>query len=104
MAGDTGVTERSAVEASTVDVSRLVVDRAHDLITVVDLDGRITFASPSWRTLGHDPEVIVGTPVLDLIHPDDVGRTAAEIADIAGGREVEAAVARVRRGDGSYAT
>src|SRR5947209_1588481 len=40
MAGDTGVTERSAVEASTVDVSRLVVDRAHDLRTALVAIGR----------------------------------------------------------------
>ena len=104
MAGDTRVSERSVVEASSVDVSRLVVDRAHDLITVVDVDGRITFASPSWRTLGHDPDALVGIPVLDLVHPDDVARAAADIASVAGGREIAAAVSRLRRADGTYAT
>ena len=92
------------VDAAAVDVSQLVLDRAHDLITLTDVEGRITFASPAWRSLGHDPAALVGTPVLDLIHPEDVARAAAEIAEVAGGAEREGVVARVRRADGSYAT
>ena len=51
---------------------QLVLDRSHDLITVVDRAGTIVYASPSWSTLlGWDPDAIVGSSALDFVHPDD---------------------------------
>ena len=44
-----------------------------DLITVLDVDGIIRYASPSHvRTLGYTPEELVGTRAFALAHPDDV--------------------------------
>ena len=51
---------------------QLVLERTHDLITVLDPAGTIVYASPSWQTLtGWDPDGLVGTPILELVHPDD---------------------------------
>ena len=57
---------------------QLVLERSHDLITVTDPLGTIVYASPSWHTvLGWDPEALLGTPALELVHPDDHGRADA---------------------------
>jgi PAS domain S-box-containing protein len=51
---------------------RTLIEKASDLITVVSPDGIIMYASPSIdRILGHKPEVLIGSSVLALIHPDD---------------------------------
>lgn len=58
---------------------RSVFENAHDLVNLVDQDGKIKFASPSFkRVLGYDPEEIAGTDVTALVHPDDRARTVEE--------------------------
>ena len=57
---------------------QLVLERSHDLITVIDPRGTIVYASPSWHTLlGWDPETLLGTSSLELVHPDDRARARA---------------------------
>ncbi len=54
---------------------RSLVQNASDVILVVDDAGTVRFASPSLgRVLGHDHEAVVGHPVGDFVHPDDVER------------------------------
>jgi diguanylate cyclase (GGDEF)-like protein/PAS domain S-box-containing protein len=51
---------------------RSLVQHASDLTTVVDVTGLIQYQSPSIeRVAGHRPEVLVRTPVADLVHPED---------------------------------
>jgi len=51
---------------------QLVLERSHDLITVVDVLGSIVYASPSWQSiLGWNPDSLLGTSALELVHPDD---------------------------------
>ena len=55
-----------------------LVENALDLVTVIDAMGRILYVSPSvQRVLGHDPELLRGQDVFDLIHPDDLKRVRA---------------------------
>lgn len=57
---------------------RSIIENASDVIAIVELDGRIRYESPSVeRVLGYPPDVLVGTLLLDLIHPDDTARAAA---------------------------
>ncbi len=64
---------------------RSLVENASDLITVLDIAGRIRFQSPSVeRVLGYPPEELLGRKALDWIHPEDMAR-------------VQAALRRVRR-------
>ncbi|MDQ3125053.1 MAG: PAS domain S-box protein, partial [Pseudomonadota bacterium] len=52
---------------------RLLADRATDIIITYGVDGLVTYVSPSIeRVSGHLPQDVVGRPVTDLIHPDDV--------------------------------
>ena len=62
---------------------RSIVQNASDLITVVDAGGTITYESPSKeRILGYGPQELVGKPVLEHVHPDDLERVSAEFGHV----------------------
>jgi PAS domain S-box-containing protein len=51
---------------------RSLIEKALDIITVIDKDGAILYASPAVETvLGYTSEEITGRRVVDLIHPED---------------------------------
>lgn len=55
---------------------RSILEHASDLVVLTDPEGVATYVSPaSQRILGRDPRAVVGSNLLDLVHPDDV-RTA----------------------------
>jgi PAS domain S-box-containing protein len=84
---------------------QLVLERTHDLITVLDPAGTIVFASPSWRAMtGWDPDGLVGTYILDLVHPDDHKRGAQGMARVMSGGAIEAITARLRTPTGDWVT
>ncbi len=60
---------------------RTLIEQAQDVILIVDLGGRITYAAPSIeRVTGHAPAAVVGVRIFDLFHPGDrePGRKALE--------------------------
>lgn len=82
---------------------RLIAQNTRDLISLVDMSGRILYASPSHRTsLGYVPEELAGTELAGLVHPEDRDalRTAWEQAR--GHRESRIAEVRIRRQTGEY--
>ncbi len=82
---------------------QLVLERSHDLITATDPLGTIVYASPSWHTvLGWDPETLLGTPAIELVHPDDHGRAAAALQVAVAGGEVEGITLRFRSFAGNW--
>src|SRR5665213_3383895 len=89
--------------ASLAAFQDLILARTHDLITVIDPVGTVVYGSPAWRTLGWDPDLLVGKAVLDLLHPDDRGAAAGAIADVLAGGSVEALTVRLRAGSGDWA-
>jgi PAS domain S-box-containing protein len=51
---------------------RLIAENAHDLIALLDVDGRFRYLSPSCETiLGSPAEALLGTVSAELVHPDD---------------------------------
>jgi len=51
---------------------RSLIENASDIIVLLDMSGRITYASPSVEQIGgYNPDDLIGTDVLDLTHPDD---------------------------------
>ena len=61
---------------------RLLADRATDIIITYGVNGLVTYVSPSIeRVSGHLPQDVVGRPVTDLIHPDDVPGLAASFRE-----------------------
>ncbi|MDP8957239.1 MAG: GAF domain-containing protein [Actinomycetota bacterium] len=61
-----------------VYVYPLVVENAHDVVTLFDRSGRIYYASPSWMdSLGYAPDDAIGTSAAELVHPEDQAVLAA---------------------------
>jgi diguanylate cyclase (GGDEF)-like protein/PAS domain S-box-containing protein len=51
---------------------RALVQNASDMISILELEGSMRYASPSHeRLLGHPAEALVGGNLLDLVHPED---------------------------------
>jgi diguanylate cyclase (GGDEF)-like protein/PAS domain S-box-containing protein len=51
---------------------RLLAENASDVVYQTDLDGRITWVSPSVESvLGWEPDNLLGTAAVDLLHPQD---------------------------------
>lgn len=85
------------------DLRRMVIERSHDLVTVLEPDGTIVYASPSWRRmLGWEPEEVVGTSLADYCHPDDVARGLRAIGDQAAGEQIPPIVTRRLTKDGRW--
>jgi diguanylate cyclase (GGDEF)-like protein/PAS domain S-box-containing protein len=65
---------------------RALVQNSSDVIAILEPDSTIRFLSPSARTvLGHDPKRLVGTRILDLLHPDDEPGARQFLAELASG-------------------
>src|SRR6202034_4129878 len=51
---------------------RSLIDNAWDLIVVTEASFEVAFVTPSLeRVLGYEPASIEGSPLVDLVHPDD---------------------------------
>jgi PAS domain S-box-containing protein len=64
---------------------RLLADHSSDIIVRVDLEDRILYVSPSCRTLGYEPEELVGRLRWELTHPDDLPNLTAVRANLVQG-------------------
>jgi two-component system, cell cycle sensor histidine kinase and response regulator CckA len=52
---------------------RLIAQNIRDLVSLLDLDGRFLYASPSFeRVLGRSPKDLIGRDPCDLMHPEDL--------------------------------
>ena len=80
------------------ELHRHVVDGSTDLIALLDPEGRIVLASSAYvHVLGYSRATLVGSPLADLVHPDDLLKIRAQAVDHA---VVEPASARLRASDG----
>lgn len=74
-----------------------------DLLCVASFDGAFKRLNPSWTTtLGYSPDELLDRPFLDLVHPDDLEATLAEVQHLSSGQETLAFENRYRCKDGSY--
>lgn len=63
------------------------VDLLLDVICVVDAQGRYFYLSAACeRVFGYTPEELIGTQMLDLVHPQDKERTLAAARDVMEGQ------------------
>ena len=82
-----------------------MIQNASEIIVVVDESGRITYGTPSLeRELGHPVGQLVGTPLADLLHPEESAMAGALISRMAGRSSQAPSVAdwRVRHADGRH--
>lgn len=76
-----------------------------DLLCISGTDGMFKKISPAFeRVLGYSLEELYKTPMMDLIHPDDLPKTIEEIQKLKDGDHVMSFENRYRCKDGSYKT
>jgi PAS domain S-box-containing protein len=79
------------------EMYRRVLENSHDLISLIDLEGRITYANAAHEhVLGYQVDELVGMTAADLAHPEDAALALA-------GEEPPSPARRIRRKDGSWA-
>jgi two-component system sensor histidine kinase UhpB len=84
---------------------RLIAENTRDLISLVDVDGRFLYASPSHKAnLGYVPEELSGTELLELVHPEDAPAARAAWEQARDHRESRIAEVRLRHRSGAYPT
>lgn len=72
---------------------RVLLENSSDLITIVDLDGRILYQSLSSETLlGWPADKLVGHAIFDYLHPEDRQRLEAGLSAALGDGEDNASV------------
>jgi two-component system cell cycle sensor histidine kinase/response regulator CckA len=81
---------------------RLITENTSDLITLVDSEGYILYASPSHRqVLGYAVLELIGRPTLDMVHPDDHRPLLAERVNLMKQGSIQVTL-RVQHVDGSW--
>ncbi len=102
------ITARKAAEEALRESEarfRSLIEHSADLIAILDPQGRTLYQSPSIRDmLGYDPAKVLGSDVLDLIHPDDAPGIRADLAALCAAPpgSVTSAEFRMRHADGSW--
>ena len=86
------------------NLHRKLVEESSDITTIIDSDGKIAYVSPSvTRTLGYEPEDLVGEVGYEYQHPDDRDAVADAIETVqANPDDTEVIETRFRRADGSW--
>ncbi len=96
----------AAIDSAPVDEARVakLFEMTSDLLATISLDGRFTLLNPAWeQLLGWTREELVGHPMQEFMHPDDVEPTLAAMQ--ASGEEqaqLENFTNRYRHRDGSW--
>jgi PAS domain S-box-containing protein len=76
-----------------------------DIMLVADFDARIVSVNPAWTTLlGWSETELTGRKFMDLVHPDDVAATLAEVGRLAQGATTFRFENRYQRKDGGWRT
>lgn len=83
---------------------RLILEGAADLVFICDASGAINYVTPSsMEMLGYTPDEMMGARPVDLLHPDDVAQTMADLQWLLEhpGAPITSTF-RIRRKDGRY--
>jgi len=83
---------------------RAIVEHSADLVWIVNREGLIRYASPSWKRIaGYAPENLLGRSISEGIHPEDLESAWRTLRALMDGRMVEAGLSyRVLHADGRW--
>lgn len=83
---------------------QILFEVSRDLLAVIDSAHGVVAANPAWqRVLGREPESLIGTQLMDLVHPDDVAHTNEIVGLLRAGRTDAPPIEnRYRHADGSW--
>lgn len=85
------------------DYFRSLIEQSSDIISVVDEDGTVYYASPSFeRMLGYNPADLLGKSLIDILHPSDTSNAATSLARAMTAAEPISLEGRARHQDGSW--
>jgi len=73
-----------------------------DLVSLTDLEGNFTFVGKSHEILGYDPGDLLGTNIIELVHPDDYSFIEEEFHSFIQLQNPRKVDYRYRCADGSY--
>jgi len=74
-----------------------------DMFCILGFDSRFRRANPAWeRVLGYNPDALVGSYSMNLIHPEDVDATLAQAGRLAAGQEMASFENRYLHKDGTW--
>lgn len=100
------ITKQKEVEKNlreTEHLFRMITNNMLDVITIIDLFGRIKYASPTYQNLlGYNPCSMLNKVFLEYIHPDDVVKVSTQIAEIIYKKISGKVECRFRNAKGSY--
>ncbi len=101
------VTERRQTEMALTESEarfRAVVQNSRDVTTLLDPEWRVVWSSPNaGEMLGFDPDALIGTPALDLVHPEDRDMAGAALAQVVVAPDrVNPVVVRLRHRDDGW--
>ncbi|WP_304190433.1 PAS domain S-box protein [Phenylobacterium aquaticum] len=102
------ISERRAANAKLADSEaryRQLADSCTDIVLTVGRDGLIQYVSPSVRRYGYEPDELIGTPNVSLLHSDDLPKLRELMTELFTQDEVDPArdrTYRVRTADGSH--
>ncbi len=95
---------RHALEMQNDKVKLLtaITDNTLDMITLIDLEGKITFAGKAHKILGYEPDFLIGKNVMDFVHREDLPHVLEAYDAIVGSGNPSRIEYRCRCNDGSY--
>ncbi len=103
VAAQRGAEVATAAAATAAAQYRLLADNSTDMIFRLDLTFTRRYLSPACREiLGYEPDELVGTAPVDMIHPEDSERVAEIYRAMAAGRERASVTNRIRHRDGRW--
>jgi diguanylate cyclase (GGDEF)-like protein len=79
---ENGVAMRMWREAS--NSLRDLADRTGDMVLICDLDGTISYASPLASGFSYPTDELIGKPLSDFVHPEDIRAARAAVATVIG--------------------
>jgi PAS domain S-box-containing protein len=107
------VEAREVLARSREELERLVAERtadrdrmwrlSTDIMLVARYDATIEAVNPAWTALlGWNERDLIGSAFMDLVHPDDIAATLAEVGRLSEGLTTLRFENRYRQKDGSY--
>ena len=101
----TDITQLKNAEAAVRESEeklRTIIENTSDIIYNIDLDGIVTFVTHNVTSLGFKQEDVVGHPLTEFVHPDDVAHVLDDMKrSLTTGKEFPTQL-RLMRKDGSF--